>query len=255
MPAVVSNAVCGPQVPGTPIAPAGTNLSTLNGCPLNACCDIWGQCGTTVEFCTISESPTGAPGTAAVGTNGCISNCGTAIITGSAPAEVLKVGFFEGYNLDRPCINMPITSFNMVGYTDIYLAFAALTTDFAVDISAIEEQFEMFLSMSGFKKVLSIGGWSFSTDPSTYSIFREAVTEANMATTVANIVSFVSTYGLDGINIDWEYPAEVSRLLFVSRTLTQSLYISIYALLQLEHLSEKRYSLLLLCSFLKRANY
>lgn len=43
MPAVVANAVCGPQVPGTPVVPAGTNLSTLNQCPLNACCDIWGQ--------------------------------------------------------------------------------------------------------------------------------------------------------------------------------------------------------------------
>ena len=43
MPAVVANAVCGPQVPGTATPPAGTNLSTLNPCPLNACCDIWGQ--------------------------------------------------------------------------------------------------------------------------------------------------------------------------------------------------------------------
>jgi hypothetical protein len=39
------NAVCGPQVPGTPNPPAGIDLSTLNGCTLNACCDIWGQCG------------------------------------------------------------------------------------------------------------------------------------------------------------------------------------------------------------------
>lgn len=47
MPTVVENAVCGPQVPGTPVAPPSTDLSTLNECPLNACCDIWGQCGTT----------------------------------------------------------------------------------------------------------------------------------------------------------------------------------------------------------------
>lgn len=45
MPAPLVNAVCGPQVPGTPTPPAGTDLSTLNGCALNACCDIWGQCG------------------------------------------------------------------------------------------------------------------------------------------------------------------------------------------------------------------
>ena len=43
MPAPVQGVVCGPQVPGTPVPPAGTDLSTLNPCPLKACCDVWGQ--------------------------------------------------------------------------------------------------------------------------------------------------------------------------------------------------------------------
>ena len=43
MPAPVTDVVCGPQVPGTPVPPPGTDLSTLNPCPLNACCDVWGQ--------------------------------------------------------------------------------------------------------------------------------------------------------------------------------------------------------------------
>ncbi len=43
MPAPISNAVCGPQVLGTVVPPAGTDISTLNPCPLNACCDVWGQ--------------------------------------------------------------------------------------------------------------------------------------------------------------------------------------------------------------------
>lgn len=40
MPTVVSNAVCGPQVNGTAVAPAGLDLSTLNECPLNAWSEI-----------------------------------------------------------------------------------------------------------------------------------------------------------------------------------------------------------------------
>jgi chitinase len=102
MPAVISNAVCGPQVNGTATAPHGTDLATLNPCPLNACCDIWGQCGITSDFCTPTNSTTGAPGTAANGTNGCISNCGTDIIEGDAPANVFSVGYFEVYDLSRP---------------------------------------------------------------------------------------------------------------------------------------------------------
>jgi LysM domain-containing protein len=43
MPAPVANALCGPQVPGTTTPPSGTDISTLNPCPLNACCDVWGQ--------------------------------------------------------------------------------------------------------------------------------------------------------------------------------------------------------------------
>ena len=43
MPAPVANAICGPTVPGTPKPAAGTNISLLNPCPLNACCDVWGQ--------------------------------------------------------------------------------------------------------------------------------------------------------------------------------------------------------------------
>lgn len=72
-PASVSNAVCGPQAPGTkkPILGTSDDWAKLNPCPLNVCCNIWGQCGTTDDFCVISKSATGAPGTAAPKKNGC----------------------------------------------------------------------------------------------------------------------------------------------------------------------------------------
>ncbi len=41
MPAAVAGAVCGPQVPGTAKPASGTNLSSLNPCPLNACCNMY----------------------------------------------------------------------------------------------------------------------------------------------------------------------------------------------------------------------
>lgn len=75
MPAPLANAVCGPQKPGTKKPDNMDDIQKLNPCPLNACCDVWGQCGITAEFCT--DTNTGAPGTAKPNTNGCISNCGT----------------------------------------------------------------------------------------------------------------------------------------------------------------------------------
>lgn len=38
MPAPVANAVCGPQKPGTTQPGPGTELASLNPCPLNSCC-------------------------------------------------------------------------------------------------------------------------------------------------------------------------------------------------------------------------
>ncbi|KAJ7087999.1 glycoside hydrolase superfamily [Mycena belliarum] len=203
MPAPLANAVCGPQVPGTVKAAPGTNLSTLNPCPLNACCDIWGQCGTTSDFCT--PSGTGAPGTAAPGTNGCISNCGTDIVIGFPPAEFRRIAYFESFNLDRPCLNMDISEIDTSQHTHVHFAFLDLTSNFEVDITRYREQFDQLVQLKGIKRIVS---WTMSTDPSTYAIFRNAVSAANRQTFASNLVAFVNQWNLDGVDIDWEYPGE-----------------------------------------------
>jgi chitinase len=109
MPATVDNAVCGPQVPGTKRPTDGTELADLNPCSLKTCCNIWGQCEITEEFCTITKSPTGAPGAATKDKNGCISHCGTDIIKGSAPDKFISIGYFEAWNLERGCLNMDVS--------------------------------------------------------------------------------------------------------------------------------------------------
>jgi LysM repeat protein len=79
LPAPVPNSLCGPLVPGSAAPASGQSVASLNPCPLNSCCDVWGQCGITPAFCTASLGPTGNPGTAPPGLNGCVSNCGTNI--------------------------------------------------------------------------------------------------------------------------------------------------------------------------------
>ncbi|KAI0903547.1 class V chitinase Chi100 [Ustulina deusta] len=208
-PSTITNAVCGPQVNGTTILPGGTNFSSINECPLNACCDIWGQCGTTTEFCTISESSTGAPGTAAPNQNGCISNCGTDIITSSAPAAHYRIGYFEAYDWSRPCLKASVADINTTAFTHIHMSFATLNADFSVNITDISAQLPYLQGFQGVKRVVSFGGWAFCTDPSTYMIMRDAVsTEANLNALVDSVVNFVKEYDLDGIDWDWEYPGE-----------------------------------------------
>lgn len=171
-----------------------SSIANLNPCPLKACCNIWGQCGTTKEFCTPSPAKTGAPGTALPGTNGCISNCGTDIINNSnKPASFARVGYFEAWNANRPCLNMDISQFNPDWYTHVHFAFATITPDFKVNISGVEDQFNKMktLDMKGAKKILSFGGWSFSTSQDTYPIFRNGVAAANRKTFAENVVNFL----------------------------------------------------------------
>jgi chitinase len=55
--------------------------------------------------------------------------------------------------------------------------------------------------MYGIKKIVSVGGWAVSTDASTYTIFRDAVSsQANFQTLVKNVIQFSSDYNVDGID-------------------------------------------------------
>ncbi|KAJ5056167.1 hypothetical protein J3E72DRAFT_200340 [Bipolaris maydis] len=209
MPANVPNAVCGPTMNGTTQPPAGTDLATLNPCPLNVCCNIWGQCGMTDDFCVISKSETGAPGTSAPGKNGCISNCGRDIIKGSAPASKIKVAYYESWNFNRPCLTMHVDQIDTSTYTHIHFAFANVTRgDYRVEITdpKVLEQFEIFKGMIGVKKIVSLGGWAFSTEPGTFQILRDAAKPANRDKFKNNLISFMNEHNIDGIDLDWEYP-------------------------------------------------
>ncbi|KAE8327990.1 hypothetical protein BDV39DRAFT_214550 [Aspergillus sergii] len=188
MPSPVQGATCGPQVPGTEKPSNGTALADLNPCPLNACCDAWGFCGTTVDFCTKSPADTGAPGTAKPGTNGCISNCGMDIVNnGKAPDQLKTVGYFEAFDQSRVCLRMSVKEIPANKYSHIHFAFATVTSSFDVDISDVEYEFSKFVKMSGFKKILTFGGWAFSTEAGTFQRFRDATKKEHRETFVNNL--------------------------------------------------------------------
>ncbi|THC89832.1 hypothetical protein EYZ11_010716 [Aspergillus tanneri] len=207
MPGVLSNAVCGPQVEGSTRPSDWSDIGSLNPCPLNACCNIWGQCGITPDFCTPSKSTTGAPGTAAEGEYGCISNCGTSITNNdAAPSELISIGYYEAFGVDRTCLAMQASQLPS-SYSHVHFAFGQISSNFDVDISGYKSQFEAFANQKYFKRILSFGGWSFSTDLDSYPIFRDGVTDANRLTFAQNVAAFVEKYNLDGVDFDWEYPS------------------------------------------------
>ncbi|RBQ72278.1 hypothetical protein FVER14953_07589 [Fusarium verticillioides] len=210
LPAPVSNAQCGPMKPGTKMPTGGKKLADLNPCPLKACCNIWGQCGTTKDYCTISKSTTGNPGTSKPGENGCISNCGMKIVNNEkAPDSFKKIAYYESWNQDRPCMHMDvrtITSAFTSGWTHVHFAFANITSDYKVSVKDTYGQFKNFKSLKGIKRIIAFGGWSFSVGVDTYAILRQAVKPANREAFANEVVRFVKDHDLDGVDFDWEYP-------------------------------------------------
>ncbi|KAG5790187.1 hypothetical protein H9Q69_010751 [Fusarium xylarioides] len=205
LPAPVSNAVCSPLKPGTTAPKKGQSLANLNPCPLNSCCDVWGQCGITPDYCTAEKGLTGNPGTAPPKKNGCVSNCGIDIKNNSdKPKDFIKIAYYESWNWDRPCLNYRAINLGATTYTHAHWGFATLDKSYNVVVNDTYKQLDDFLSLPN-KKILSFGGWGYSTDPKTFESLRTAMNPANVDKFVASIASYLKK-GWDGVDIDWEYP-------------------------------------------------
>ncbi|KAJ5159039.1 uncharacterized protein N7500_008690 [Penicillium coprophilum] len=211
MPAPIANALCGPTKPGSKKPTDDTELADLNPCPLNVCCNIWGQCGINQEFCLKEPGPSKNPGTS-LHQNGCVSSCGTKITNkGTAPAQYGRVGYYETWNFDRECLNLRAQNANTDGsYTHMHWAFAGVNkADWTVKINDSFGQWDDFKDL-GLKRIISFGGWGYSTEPETYNILREAMATPDARNTFAtNVAKFVKDEGLDGVDFDWEYPGAI----------------------------------------------
>lgn len=208
MPASVSNAMCGPTVKGSKAPTGNEELKDLNPCPLDVCCNIWGNCGTTEDFCIVSKSETGNPGTSKPGANGCISNCGMQIVNNDkGPAQYRKIGYFEAWNYERDCLNMHVKDIDK-SWTHVHFAFGEIGTDMSVVIpDNSKKQWKAFVAAKDFpKKILAFGGWAFSNEGSGSGLFRKAVSSANRNKFADNVVKFANENDLDGLDFDWEYP-------------------------------------------------
>jgi len=57
---------------------------------------------------------------------------------------------------------------------------------------------------SGLKAVVALGGWTFNDPGPTQDVYSNMVsTEANRATFIVNLLSFMREYAFDGVDFDW----------------------------------------------------
>lgn len=209
LPPPQQGAECGPLVPGTkPPKDNSTSLADLNPCPLKACCSNWGFCGVFPDHCKINAPLDGAPGTRNPGfQNTCVSNCNHAIKENSGPPKQFgRIGYYEAFGMERECLQMGVKDANTDGsYTHIHWAFASIDPQtWKPVIKQGKDQWADFKKLKE-KRILSIGGWADSTEPGKFNIIRSAILQ-NRETFANNLAQFAKDEGIDGIDIDWEYP-------------------------------------------------
>lgn len=64
----------------------------------------------------------------------------------------------------------------------------------------------------GLETWISVGGWSFTDPGSTQKAFSNMASSAGgRQQWIQGLIKFMSTYGFDGVDIDWEYPGADDR--------------------------------------------
>jgi hypothetical protein len=219
MPPPQAGTQCGPLVPGTqPPKDKSVSLSDLNPCPLKACCSNWGFCGVFPAHCDVHAPAGGGPGSKEKGfQNTCVSNCGyDTKLNSGPPSKFQRIGYYESYNYERECLWMNVKDANTDGsYTHIHWAFAEI--DPLTWKPVIKDKASMWddFKLLRVKRIVSFGGWAYSTEPATYNIIRSAIID-HRDTFAANLAAFVQSEGLDGVDIDWEYPGVSDMSTFAS---------------------------------------
>ncbi|KAF7553490.1 hypothetical protein G7Z17_g3624 [Cylindrodendrum hubeiense] len=62
------------------------------------------------------------------------------------------------------------------------------------------------------KVFIAIGGWTFNDPGPTATIFSDIVASVSYQKTfISSLMSFMSTYGFDGLDLDWQYPQAKDR--------------------------------------------
>ena len=109
--------------------------------------------------------------------------------------------------MDRSCLYQDVRQIPS-SVSHVHFAFGVLDANYVVSTgdALATYEFETFRRMSNVHRVLSFGGWAFSTEPATYNIFRNGVTAANRLKMATSIANFIKSNDLDGVDIDWEYP-------------------------------------------------
>ncbi|KAH5292828.1 hypothetical protein HBI11_188100 [Parastagonospora nodorum] len=177
----------------------GAEWAERDKCPLNVCCSKDGYCGTTDDFC----------GDKKVTHKTCAKDNGNAVV----------VGYYEGWAKSRPCNVFWPEQIPIGVYTHINFAFAVIDPKtFKIapssegDINIYKRLVLLKQQDPNLKVYIAVGGWAFNDPGPTATTFSDlAASVPRQKVFMESLLAFMSTYGFDGIDLDWEYPVADDR--------------------------------------------
>ncbi|KFY05480.1 hypothetical protein V492_08509 [Pseudogymnoascus sp. VKM F-4246] len=179
----------------------GIQWSNSSTCPLNVCCSDYGFCGTTADFC--AGKVTSSPECPASGNS----------------SSARTIGYYEGWNWQRPCGTMTPRQIPLGYYTHINYAFSLIDPTTYRLTPMDDKTGTLYKSVSALKEMqpglevwIAVGGWAMN-DPGPFrTVFSDlAASEAAQDQFFESLITFIANNGFDGVDLDWEYPVADDR--------------------------------------------
>ncbi|KAL2759070.1 glycoside hydrolase family 18 protein, partial [Sodiomyces alcalophilus JCM 7366] len=176
----------------------GSNFVEKTKCPLNVCCSKHGFCGTTDEYC--GDKKVSPP------------SC-------SDHSLQRVVGYYEGWAARRPCNAFMPEQIPAGVYTHLNFAFATIDPGTFEVRPASSADIKLYKRLASLKRIdpdlkilIAIGGWTFNDPGPTATTFSDiARSESAQKAFIRSLISMMSTYDFDGVDLDWEYPVAKDR--------------------------------------------
>jgi chitinase len=140
-----------------------------------------------------------------------------------------RIAYYELFTKGRSCGVKEPEELPLAPLTHLNLAFVNFGPDFKLiddNPDWVRRTALMKLKYPALRINIAVGGWAFNDPPTTTYFSDMAGSYENRRIFVKSVVDFLRTYGLDGIDIDWEYPAATDR---GGEPLDSSTYVSLVA--------------------------
>ena len=125
-----------------------------------------------------------------------------------------RIAYYELFTRTRSCNVKEPESLPLGPLTHLNLAFVNFGSDFKLiddDSDWVRRTVLRKIKYPDLRINIAIGGWTFN-DPPTSTYFSDMVGSYDgRATFIKSVCDYLRTYGLDGVDIDWEYPGATDR--------------------------------------------